>query len=86
MSKIFGIHFAMHDDHGVLHEFVPGDEVPGWLAGRVDDDCLAVASADPEPELDGVVVDPDEGDGDEDADVEPAAAPDFTKPTRRARK
>lgn len=92
MSKIFGIHFAMHDDTGCLRQWVPGDEVPVWAESRVGDHCLML------PPSDDPVVDAD----DDQPDIEPPAEPeavaedpaepsedvaplDFTAPAKPAR-
>ncbi|POH58270.1 hypothetical protein [Arthrobacter glacialis] len=94
MSKIFGIHFAVHNEAGQLHQWSPGDEVPEWVEPMVGDHCILLlpeVSEDPE----GTDADEDEEstpsesdpeDAEEDATPEAPAADvslDFTKPAAR---
>lgn len=76
MSKFFGIHFGMHDDAGRLHQWVPGDEVPGWAADRVGDHCLA-SDVVPEVHDSDTTAEPPAAPV---ADVPESGTPDFTKP------
>ena len=81
MSESFGIYFAAHDEAGVLHQFVPGDVVPEWLADRVGPHCLVAVVEVP---VVAVVPDADD-DADDDAGKVADEAPDFTgtKPAGR---
>ncbi|WP_458317114.1 hypothetical protein [Mycolicibacterium brisbanense] len=47
MAKTLG-QYAVHltDDAGVLHSFLPGDEVPDWAAKRMGAHCFATGDAD----------------------------------------
>lgn len=78
MSKVLGVHVALIDDYGILHQLAPGDEVPVWGEGRIGAHCFA-ASVDPAEDAAGEAADTDQ------APVVTAAVPDFTKkPVRRA--
>lgn len=89
MSKIFGIHFAMHDDTGCLRQWVPGDEVPVWAESRVGDHCLMLPpSEDDDGDTAPGIEPPAEPEADAEDPAEPAedAAPlDFTAPAKPAR-